>query len=116
MKENKFENIKTQIKMDMNNVIRTEEQRLNYLNEELGTNYQSLDKVYWRTISACKTLSEDFIREFKDKVYWGIVCQFQHLSEDFIREFQDRVDWKVISFKKRLSEDFIKEFADRFNE
>ena len=88
--------------MDINNVIRTEEQRLDYLNQELNTNYQSLDKVDWRTISACKTLSEDFIREFKDEVYWGMVCQFQTLSEDFIREFHEIVNWKYISAPKTL--------------
>lgn len=67
MKENKFENIKIQIKMDINNVIRTEEERLDYLNQELNTNYQSLDKVDWRTISRCQRLSDNFKKEMELK-------------------------------------------------
>ena len=43
--------------------MKTEEERLHYLNKELGTDYNSLNNVNWDDISENKTLSEDFIRE-----------------------------------------------------
>ena len=49
----------------------------------------------WRDISACKYLTENFIREFKDYVDWGRILCHQSLSEDFIKEFEDRV--KIIA-------------------
>ena len=50
--------------------MKTEQKRLEYLNKELGTDYNSLDEVDWTDISENKTLSEEFIREFQDKVVW----------------------------------------------
>ena len=85
---------------------------LEFLNEELGTNYESLDKVNWEYISKNQKLSEDFIREFQDKVDWYYISRYQKLSEDFIREFQDRVDWEYISQYQKLSEDFIRKFPN----
>ena len=73
------------------------------------------DKVDWKWISIYQTLSEDFIREFQDKVNWFWISCEQTLSEDFIREFQDKVNWEGISKKQILSESFIKEFKDKVN-
>ena len=71
------------------------------------------DKVNWKSISRCQTLSEDFIREFKDEVDWDWISINQILSEDFIREFKDKVWWHFISINQVLSEDFIREFKDK---
>ena len=46
----------------------------------------------WIYISRYKTLSEDFIREFKHKVKWYLILKYQTLSEDFIREFKHKVN------------------------
>ena len=88
----------------------SEKEKLDYLNKQLGTSYESLDNVDWYCVSAYNRLSEDFIREFKDRVYWYYVSAAQKLSEGFIREFSDRVDWGLISIYQKLSEDFIREF------
>jgi hypothetical protein len=66
--------------------------------------------VNWNLISACQTLSEDFIKEFKDCVNWSYISYYQTLSESFIREFKDCVDWSYISYYQTLSEEFIREF------
>ncbi len=89
-----------------------DKQKLDYLNKELGADYQSLDNVDWDYILICHKLSENFIREFKDKVNWYYVSSCQKLSENFIREFGDMVDWHQISAHQKLSEDFIREFKD----
>ena len=91
------------------------ENRLNYLNKELGTSYKSLNDVDWSYISQSQQLSEDFIREFKDKVNWNTISFYQKLSEDFIREFKDKVDWYYISSYQKLSEDFIRDNKDKVN-
>jgi hypothetical protein len=91
----------------------TDNDRINFLNKELNSNYKSLYEVDWVSISKDKILSESFIREFQDDVDWGWISQYQTLSEEFIREFQDDVDWYWISYKQKLSENFIREFADK---
>ena len=93
--------------------MRTEKEKLDYINKELNTNYASLDEVDWYDISTFQKLSEDFIREFKDKVYWIDISFYQKLSESFMREFQDKIYWKYISYSQTLSEDFIREFKNK---
>ena len=93
----------------------SEKEKLDYLDKQLGTSYESLDNVDWYCVSAYNRLSEDFIREFKDRVYWYYVSATQKLSEGFIREFSDRVDWGLISIYQKLSEDFIREFKRKVN-
>ena len=90
--------------------MRTEKEKLDYINKECGTNYTSLNKVDWEEISVYLKLSESFIREFQDEVDWHWISVNQNLSEDFIREFQDKLPWNYISFYQNLSEDFIREF------
>ena len=87
--------------------------RLEFLNQELGTNYKSLDDVNWHRISSCQKLSEKFIKEFQDKVIWDLISEFQKLSEEFIREFQVKFDWFYISKYQKFSENFIREFQDK---
>ncbi len=76
-----------------NTYIKTDKERLEYLNKELNTNYTSLDEVDWDWISANQTLSEDFIREFQDKVNWEYIFRTQKLSEKFRREFKNKINW-----------------------
>ena len=100
---------------ELNDVIsqnNTDNDRINFLNKELNTNYKSLDKVDWIDISDNLNLSEDFIRKFQDKVDWESISISQTLSEDFIREFKDKVDWILISQYQTLSEPFIREFKN----
>jgi hypothetical protein len=92
-----------------------DKERLDYLNKQLGTSYESLDDVDWNYISIYQNLSESFIREFKDMVKWNWISEYQKLSEDFIREFSDRVVWGHISQYQELSEGFIREFKDKVN-
>ena len=90
--------------------MRTEEEKLDYINSTCNTNYKSMDEVDWFFISYHSTLSENFIREFQDNVEWECISNYQLLSEDFIREFADKVEWLYISNYQPLSEDFIREF------
>ena len=90
--------------------MQTEQEKLEYLNKELGTDYKSLDKVDWRMVSKNHKLSEDFIREFQDKVAWTSISRKQKLSESFIREFENKVAWEYILKHQKVSEDFIREF------
>ncbi len=87
--------------------------RLKFLNNELGTNYKSLDDVNWSKVSEHQKLSEDFIKEFQNKLNWNCISENQKLSEDFIIEFQNRVNWYRISESQKLSEKFIREFQDK---
>lgn len=101
---------------ELNDVIpqnNADNDRINFLNKELNTNYKSLDKVDWDYISEYQKLSEEFIREFKDKLNWDKISAYQILSEDFIMEFQDKVNWENILFFQKLSKDFKREFEDR---
>jgi hypothetical protein len=66
----------------------------------------------WGYISKNKTLSEEFIREFKSVVDWGYISIYQNLSEGFIREFKGFVSWYYLSRYQNLSEEFICEFID----
>ena len=93
--------------------MRTEDEKLEYINKVCNTDYQSLIKINWDYISRYPKLSEDFIREFKDVVNWIYISAFQNITEDFIREFQDKVDWWGISLYQKLSESFIREFKDK---
>ena len=88
----------------------TEQERLEYLNKVLYSNYTSLDEVEWGVISISQKLSEDFIREFKDKVDWELISKNQKLSEDFIREFKDKVSWPEILHYQTLSEEFKEKY------
>ena len=63
-------------------------------------------KINWGNISTNKTLSEDFIREFKDYVIWSEISKYQNLSEDFIIEFKNKVDWYSIYLHQKLSTEF----------
>ena len=93
--------------------MKTEQERLEYINTTCNTNYKSMDEVDWSHISQYQKLSEDFIREFKDDVDWLDISKYQKLSEDFIREFQDYVFWWCISCHQELSEDIMREFSDK---
>ena len=71
------------------------------------------NEVNWLYISMKQNLSEEFIIEFKDKVNWLYISKYQKLSENFIREFKDKVDWNYISAFQNLTENFIREFKDK---
>lgn len=97
--------------------MKTDLERLEYLNKTLNTNYTSLNEVNWYDISSYRYLSEDFIREFQNEVNWIPISIHQKLSESFIREFQDKINWYGISccHPNFLSENFIREFNDKLN-
>lgn len=63
--------------------MKTEQEKLNYINKECNTNYTFLDDVDWYDISKNYNISEDFIREFQDKVKWDSISANQKLSEEF---------------------------------
>jgi hypothetical protein len=93
--------------------MKTEQERLDYINSTCNTTYKSMEEVDWDYISVYKKLTEDFIREFKNNVDWCFISINQTLSEKFIREFKDNVNWEYISRHQKLSEDFIREFSDK---
>ena len=93
--------------------MRTEQERLDYINSICDTTYKSMEEVDWDYISVYKKLTEDFIREFKNNVDWSFISINQTLSEDFIREFKYNINWEYISQYQKLSEDFIREFSDK---
>ena len=83
---------------------------LEFLNKELGANYESLDDVNWYRTTIYQKLSEDFIRKFQYKVDWINISMYQKLSEEFIREFQCKVYLVRISSYQKLSDNFIENF------
>ena len=89
--------------------------KLNFLNKELGLNYNSLSEINWNLICEYHKLSENFICEFKDKLDWNNISIYQKLSEEFICEFKDKLDWNCISVYQKLSENFIREFKDKLD-
>lgn len=92
--------------------MKTEQEKLEYLNQELDTDYNSLDEVNWWYIAREQKLTEKFIRMFQDKLDWSAISLYQILSEDFMREMKDYVNWNYIAefhtLSKELS-DYIKE-------
>ena len=66
------------------------------------------DKVNWKYISKCQSLSEEFIAEFKDSVNWDCISEWQVLSESFILEFKDRLDFILICKCQNIPIDTLK--------
>jgi hypothetical protein len=91
----------------------TNQERLKFLNETLGTEYKSLVSINWIYVSKCEKLSEDFIREFKDCVDWFYISRYQVLSESFMREFKDYIYWNCFGIVQVLSESLIRDFKDK---
>jgi hypothetical protein len=83
--------------------------QIGYININCESQLLSED---WEYISKNKTVSEDFIREFKSEVDWGYISIYQNLSEGFIREFKGLVSWYYLSRYQNLSEEFICEFIN----
>ena len=63
--------------------------------------------VYWRYISRCQKLSEEFIEKYSDKVDWWYISVYQTLSEKFIEKHYDKVNLDRILQYQKLSEEFI---------
>lgn len=72
-------------------------------------------KFDWDQISKWKSLSIDFLREFKDKLNWQAITGNSSFSEDMMNEFRDKVDWKKLASDHYLSNDFIRKHRDRFD-
>ena len=71
--------------------------------------------TFWRAISECQQLSEQFIEKYKDKVNWYDISRYQKLPEPFIEKHKDKVDWCEISWCQQLSEQFIEKYKDKVN-
>ena len=95
--------------------MKTNDEKLKYLNESLNSSYENLSQIDWYYISIHQKLSEDFIREFKDEVDWDFISKYQKLSEEFIERNKDLVDWYYISLYQNLSKEFIERNKDLVN-
>lgn len=79
------------------------------------------DMLNWKYVFCTQSLSESFIKYIINKIpmiaeYWKDISKCQKLSENFIEEFKDNMDWKQIWMHQSLSERFIKRFFNRLNE
>lgn len=99
-------------------------QILQYINDYLGSTYESIDDI--NVIDILEDykfkLSEEFIERLlpivDDDYIWVDIFEYQKLSENFIRKYAELYDndiWSVISRCQTLSEDFIIEFKDKVN-
>lgn len=88
------------------------------LNEVLGTNFRSFNKVKFYEIAMDYQLSERTIVKFADKWNWLYVVRYQTLSENLIREnlfrmghvLHDILECQVVSKELREEiEQLIKE-------
>ena len=95
--------------------MKTEQERLEYINTTCNTNYESMDEVNWGYHSMYTKLPEHFIREFSDKVDWEYISYYQQLSEPFIREFAHKVDWNDVSTSQKLPLTSIVKYAKYLN-
>lgn len=97
-------------------------QILQYINDYLGSTYESIDDI--NVIDILEdykfNLSEEFIERLlpivDDDYIWFDIFKYQKLSENFIRKYVEQYDndiWSVISSYQTLSEDFINEFKDK---
>lgn len=83
--------------------MKTEQERLEYLNEYLEMDYTSLEDIDWLFVSSICVLSEDFIRIFQDKVVWYKIIKYQELSDEFKEEYKDKIEEsKLIYANKKL--------------
>lgn len=97
-------------------------QILQYINNYLGSTYESIDDINVTDILEAWhfNLSEEFIERLLSLVdndyIWFDIFEYHKLSENFIRKYVEQYDndiWSVISKYQTLSEDFIIEFKDK---
>lgn len=91
--------------------MKTEEEKLEYINKVCDTDYQSMDEVKWQWLSSDVKLPELFIKEFEDKVDWDYISIFQTLSETFIIEFENKLKWNFIWRNQNVSQYFIQKYG-----
>lgn len=94
--------------------MKTDRQKLKYINEICKTDYKSMDEVHWKWISSEVTLPEMFIKEFADKVDWDYISIFQNLSETFMIEFEKKLTWKFIWREQQVSQYFIHKYGIKY--
>jgi len=70
----------------------------------------------WTHISACYSLTEEFMERFADHLNWNKgICVYQHLSEEFIERHHEKMNWNYISLHQVLSEEFIECHSEQVN-
>ena len=89
---------------------------LEYLNKELGTDFQSISDVDWNDISSDPTLkfSDDFINRFDKLIQWVIVSQHKTLSIDFIKKYEDKLCIPLICTYQKLDNELIEKYAESY--
>ena len=89
---------------------------LEYLNKELGTDFQSISDVDWNDISSDPALkfSDDFINKFDKLIQWVIVSQHKALSIDFIKKYEDKLCIPLICTYQKLDNELIEKYAESY--
>jgi hypothetical protein len=77
----------------------------------------NIDKVNLAAITMSKTLSEEFIRDFKEQLDWENVCMYQpNLSLALVKEFEDEMDWEILSVRTASTDpEIIREYQTKLN-
>ena len=88
------------------------------INWELSNNIISNIRMHpkrydWMYISYYRTITEDFMREFKDYIIWKGVCLSQKMSKEFIMEFIDKIDFNLVIHNNDISKE-VKDYCRMF--
>ena len=89
---------------------------LEYLNKELGTDFQSISDVDWNDISSDPALkfSDDFINKFDKLIQWELLSQHKTLSIDFIKKYEDKLCVPLICTYQKLDNELIEKYAESY--
>lgn len=89
---------------------------LEYLNNELGTDFRSISDIDWNDISSDPTLkfSDDFINKFDKLIQWVMVSQHKNLSIDFIKKYEDKLCIPLICTYQKLDNELIEKYAESY--
>ena len=89
---------------------------LEYLNKELGTDFQSISDVDWNDISSDPALkfSDDFINKFDKLIQWELLSQHKTLSVDFIKKYEDKLCIPLLCTYQKLDNELIEKYAESY--
>ena len=81
--------------------------------EELRENIRGYD---WNFIRGQKSMSIDFIREFRNILEWDVIVWSQDLTEKQIEEFKDYIhNWYNVAINQNISKEFLSKWRDKFH-
>lgn len=84
------------------------------IEESNQKDFQNLD---WKSISAFRNLSDDFINAYSEYLDWGVICTHQKLSENMMRRYSHKINYNAIGITQinQMSIEFILENKKSLN-